>query len=60
MTTLENQNGNSGLLLACAAVLSAFTLALVALLSPMMAHPAETDPATVAASQVVCASGVRC
>jgi hypothetical protein len=47
-------------LLACAAVLSAFTLALGALLSPMMAHPAGSSPATVAATRVVCHSGGHC
>jgi hypothetical protein len=60
VTTLENQSGNSGLLLACAAVLSAFTLTLVALLSPMMTHPAEAGPDNVAATRVVCDSGARC
>jgi hypothetical protein len=60
VTTLENLNGSTGLLLACAAVLSAFTLTLGALLSPMMAHPAESGPDTVAATRVVCDSGGPC
>jgi hypothetical protein len=60
MTTLENQNGNAGLLLACAAVLGAFALTLVALLSPMMTPRIEAGPDNVAASQVVCDSGAHC